>query len=171
MQKMTLVAKSNMEVNMVEVSDAKASEEAIRQEEVNKTAFPKENEDLAKFLHRCQKKKSEVMLCPRCSSIFDKKVEEHIQGMQAVKAKWGNNAQPKMDPEERDDPRRGHQRGPMNQVRRPLTYRPPTNVPVGTWLNTMGKKRPSEEKWQTFDVPRGSSLDFIESGNLSRQLH
>ena len=73
MQKMNLVAKSNMELNMVEVSDAKASEEAIRQKEVNKMAFPKENEDLADFLHRCQKKKSEVMLCPRCSSIFDKK--------------------------------------------------------------------------------------------------
>ena len=81
MQKMNLVAKSNMQVNMVEVSGAKVSEETLRQEEVNKTAFPKEDEDLAEFLHRCQKKKSEVMLCPRCSSIFDKKADEHIQVM------------------------------------------------------------------------------------------
>ena len=65
MQKMNLAAKSNVEVNMVEVYEAKASEEAIRQEEVNKTSFSKENENLADFLQRCQKKKSEVMLCPR----------------------------------------------------------------------------------------------------------
>ena len=41
MQKMNLAAKSNMQVNMVEVSESKASEEAIRQEEVNKIAFQK----------------------------------------------------------------------------------------------------------------------------------
>ena len=35
---------------MVDVTEPKASEDAIRQEEVNKTAFPKENEDLADFL-------------------------------------------------------------------------------------------------------------------------
>ena len=93
MQKMNLVAKSNMQVNVVEVSGAKASEEAIRQEEVNKTAFPKEDGDLEDFLHRCQKKKLEVMICPRCSSIFDKKAAEHIQVMRVVKAKQGTNAQ------------------------------------------------------------------------------
>ena len=47
---MNLAAKSNVQVNMVEVSEAQASEEAIRQEEVNKTAFPKENENLDDFL-------------------------------------------------------------------------------------------------------------------------
>ena len=50
MQKMNLTAKSNVQVNMVEVSEAKASEEAMRQEEVNKTTFPKEYENLADFL-------------------------------------------------------------------------------------------------------------------------
>ena len=87
MQKMNLTSKSNLQVNMVEVSGARVSEETLRQEEVNKTAFPKEDENLEDFLHRCQKKKSEVMLCPRCSSIFDKKAAEHIQVMQTVKAK------------------------------------------------------------------------------------
>ena len=87
MQKMNLAAKSNMQVNVVEVSGARVSEETLRQEEVNKIAFPKEDENLADFLHRCQKKKSEVMLCPRCSSIFDKKAAEHIQVMRTVKEK------------------------------------------------------------------------------------
>ena len=65
-----------------------------------------------------------------------------------------------MDPEVRYDPRRGYQKGPMNQVKRPSTFRPPTNVPVDTWLKTTSRKRPSEEKWQTFDVPRGPSLAY-----------
>ena len=87
MQKLNIAGKSNVKINMVEVSEPKASEDAIRQEEINKIAFPKENENLADFLQRCQNKKSEVMLCPRCSSIFDKKVVEHIQSMRAEKKK------------------------------------------------------------------------------------
>ena len=59
----------------------------MRQEQANKTAFPRENENLADFQQRCQKKKSEVMLCPRCSSIFDKKAAEHIQGVRAANRK------------------------------------------------------------------------------------
>ena len=109
------------------------------------------------------------MLCPRCSSIFDKKVAEHIQGMRAVKVKWGTNAQPKIGPEFRFDPRRGHQKGPMNQVRRT-----PTNVPIDTWINTMGRKRPNEERWPAFDVPRGSSLDYrteYHASTLNKMAH
>ena len=58
--------------------------------------------------------------------------------------------------EVRYDPKRG----PMNQVKRPSTFKPLTNVPVDTWLKTTHMKRPNEEKWQTFDVPRGSSLAY-----------
>ena len=57
----------------------------------------------------------------------------------------------------RHDPRRASQRGP-NQEKRALTFRPPTNVPVDTWYKISGRKRPSEERWHSFDVPRGSSL-------------
>ena len=122
----------------------------MRQEQANKTAFPRENENLADFLQRCQKKKSEVMLCPRCSSIFDKKAAEHIQGVRAANKRRENV-------DLRHDPRRASQRG-SNQEKRPLTFRPPTNVPVDTWYKTSGRKRPSEERWHSFDVPRGSSL-------------
>jgi hypothetical protein len=44
-----------------------------KQEEYNKVAFPQEEETLSDFLRRFQKKKSEVMLCPKCSVVFDKK--------------------------------------------------------------------------------------------------
>ena len=65
-----------------------------------------------------------------------------------------------MDPELRYDPRRGYQKGPVNQVNRPSTFKPPTNVPVDTWLKTTNRKRPNEGKWQLFDMPRGSSMAY-----------
>ena len=77
-----------------------------------------------------------------------------------MKEKWATNGQPHMVYEVRYDPRRGYQKGPMNRAKRPSTFRPPTNIPVDTWLKKSNKKRPSEEKWRTFDVPRGSSLVY-----------
>ena len=65
-----------------------------------------------------------------------------------------------MDPEVRYVSRRGYHNGPMNQVKRPSTFRPPTNVPVDTWLKIAHRKMPNEEKWRTFDMPRGSSLEY-----------
>lgn len=46
-----------------------------------KTAYPKEDENLVEFLQRCQKKKSEVMLCPSCSSVYDRKAAENIESL------------------------------------------------------------------------------------------
>ena len=65
-----------------------------------------------------------------------------------------------MDPELRYDPRRGYQKGPVNQVNRPSTFKPPTNVLVDTWLKATNRKRPNEGKWQMFDMPRGSYLAY-----------
>lgn len=60
---------------MVKISQETSMEvdNECRQEEYNKIAFPKEDEMLSDFLRMCQKKQSEVMLCPRCSVVFDKK--------------------------------------------------------------------------------------------------
>ena len=75
-------------MNMVEASQKtkmEVDEEAKRQEEYNHVAFPKKTKSLLEFLHRCQRKKSEVMLCPRCSSIFDKKAAENIEFYRRIK--------------------------------------------------------------------------------------
>ena len=55
MKKLSVSGKKNMEINMVEVSEPNAanSEDNIRQEEINKLVFPKENENLADFLPSC----------------------------------------------------------------------------------------------------------------------
>lgn len=36
--------------------------------------------DFPEFLHRCKAKGSEVMLWPRCSAVFDKKVARKMEG-------------------------------------------------------------------------------------------
>ena len=41
--------------------------------------FPNAGEDLVDFLNRCKLKDAEVMLCPRCSAVFDKKAAKGLQ--------------------------------------------------------------------------------------------
>lgn len=85
-QKLDIIEDVNMEVNMVEMSQDTSMEvdDECRQEEYNKISFPKEDETLSDFLRRCQKKKSEVMLCPRCSVAFDKKATQNLERVRRV---------------------------------------------------------------------------------------
>ncbi|PNX59109.1 hypothetical protein L195_g051249, partial [Trifolium pratense] len=43
-----------------------------------KVVYPGAEEELIDFLQRCKLNKSEVMLCPRCSAVFDKKATEGL---------------------------------------------------------------------------------------------
>lgn len=82
-QNLGIIEDVDMEVNMVEISQETSMEvdNECRQEEYNKVSFPKEEETLMDFLHRCQRKKSEVMLCPRCSVMFDKQAIHNLEGV------------------------------------------------------------------------------------------
>lgn len=44
-----------------------------------KKVYVKVEEYLIDFLNRCKMKNSEVILCPRCSAVFDKKVTKDIK--------------------------------------------------------------------------------------------
>lgn len=60
---------------MVEVTQETAmevDEQSLGQEEYVKVAYPKQDESLVEFLTGARGK-YEVMLCPRCSSVFDRK--------------------------------------------------------------------------------------------------
>lgn len=83
LKKLKITHGTNLEVNMVEASrKMEADEENARQsKEKVRVAYPKSDERLVEFLHRFQEKKSEVMLCPRCSSVFNKKAAENIEGV------------------------------------------------------------------------------------------
>jgi len=49
-----------------------------RSDEKLKTAYPTAEEKLIDFLNRCKLKNSEVMLCPKCSDVFDKEVTKGL---------------------------------------------------------------------------------------------
>jgi len=62
-------------------------------EEKIQAVFPKADEDLIDFLNRCKISGSLVMLCPRCSTVFDKKAAKNIEGFQPQskrKEKWAD---------------------------------------------------------------------------------
>jgi hypothetical protein len=49
-------------------------------EEKIQVVFPKAEEDLIDFLNRCKISGSPVMLCPRCSAVYDKKATKNVEG-------------------------------------------------------------------------------------------
>lgn len=55
--------------------------------------YPNNGEDLLEFLHRCKFEDSEVMLCPRCSAVFDKKDAKKVKSAQQAKKNenWRKN--------------------------------------------------------------------------------
>lgn len=87
-------------------------EEILRQEKYNKITYPKQEEGLVEFLHRCQRKRSEVIFCPRCSSVFDRKAAESLEGVRL--AKIGRNWRDLRNIQASEniwDHRRGNQKG------------------------------------------------------------
>lgn len=88
LQKLDITKGASVGVNMVEMAQniaMEVDEESLRQEEYNKLAYPKQEEGLVEFLHRCHRKISKVMLYPRCNSIFDRKVAENLEGVRLTK--------------------------------------------------------------------------------------
>jgi len=46
-------------------------------------------EELIDFLNRCRLKNSEVMLCPRCSSVFNKEATKRLENVVPESKKRG----------------------------------------------------------------------------------
>jgi hypothetical protein len=44
-----------------------------------KVVYPRAEEELVDFLQRCKLNKTEVMMCPRCSAVFDKKTTNGLK--------------------------------------------------------------------------------------------
>ncbi|KAI5401519.1 hypothetical protein KIW84_066117 [Lathyrus oleraceus] len=101
MNELSIADERNVGVNMVEVSQRDQAEvgEDRRRKEYQRLVYPKEEENLVEFIKRCQKMRTEVMLCPRCSAIFDRKAATNLEAMDKAKRKenWGTT---------RYDPRR-----------------------------------------------------------------
>lgn len=152
LQELDITEDVNMGINMVELTqkstEMEVDEESLRHEEYNKTAYPKREEDLVEFLHRCQRKRSEVMLCLRCNSVFDRKAAENIEGVRL--ARKGRNWRDSRNIQASDDiwdPRRGNQKGLPLQANKPSTYRSTTKAPRDTWTKPVRGRGQDHQKW------------------------
>jgi len=90
------------ECQMVEVSGSpKDADEIISEpqfDEKAKAAYPITEEELLDFLNRCILKNSEVMLCSRCSSVFNKEVTKSLENVipeSKKRGKWSADHRPK----------------------------------------------------------------------------
>jgi len=63
-----------------------------------KTAYPTSEEELIDFLNRCKLKNYEVMLCPKCSVVFDKEATKGLESSipkPKKRGKWYGDHRPK----------------------------------------------------------------------------
>jgi len=105
-------------------------------------AYPKAEEDLIDFLNRCKISNTNVMLCPRCSTVFDKEAAKSIEGFLPHTKHEGGcfENHPKFGFNKRgfpykmksleDNPGRNHKK----------TFNPPSKIPTDTWVFSWGKK-------------------------------
>lgn len=72
-----------VEINMVKITEdfnMEAEKEVVESSENQmKYVYPRTEEDLVNFLRCFQAKESEVLLCPRSSTILDKKYAKEIE--------------------------------------------------------------------------------------------
>jgi hypothetical protein len=111
-------------------------------EEKIQVVFPKAEGDLINFLNRCKISGSPVMLCPRCSVVFDKKDAKNVEGFRPQlkrKGKWADK-RPKFSFEKANiplkdtSPTANQKKGPMK------TFSPPSKYPNNQWVFFGGKK-------------------------------
>lgn len=95
-----------------------------------RVAYPKSDESLVEFLLRCQKKKFEVMLCPRYSLVFDKKVSKNIERVSIAthRRNW-RDTHSHFTFNKRGVHRRMEQGGPSLHPNRPATFKPTIDTP------------------------------------------
>jgi hypothetical protein len=87
-----------------ECNDARVTEEKYT--EKIQVAYPKAEEELTDFLNICKIINFAVMLCPRCSAVFDKEAANTIEGFRPRskrKGKWADSM-PKFSFNQRDVP-------------------------------------------------------------------
>lgn len=157
---------ANNMVKITEDFDMAEFEESENQIEV---VFPKDGEGLVEFLYRCKFEDSEVMPCPRCSVVFDKKAVRKVESAQIAKEKeiWRRNkSQSHFD--KRVVPQRKEQ-ALAQQKARPSNFKPTLNSPQGRWTKPAGNEYAGNLKWITFEMGRGSSLTYRKNFKMSER--
>ena len=97
-------------------------------------AYPKAEEDLIDFLNRCKISNTNVMLCPRCSAVFDKEAAKSVKGFLPYTKREGGWAEnrPKFGFNKRGVPykmKASEQNPGRNHGK---TFNPPSKTPTNT---------------------------------------
>jgi hypothetical protein len=153
MNESSIADERNVGVNMVEVSQRDQTEvgEDRRRKEYQRLAYPKEEENLVEFIKRCQKMRTEVMLCPRCSAIFDRKATTNLEAVDKAKRKenWGTTGY---------DPRKSDHHQWRRGERHHSTYKPSNKATDDKWVQPI-RDAQGQKKWRNFEVQRGTSME------------
>src|ERR1044072_4035803 len=123
--------------------------------------FPNAGEDLVDFLFRCKLEDTEVMLCPRCSAVFDKKAAKGLQELKVQvpnpKSKSLVDRRPNFS---FDKPQFGDHDKKYRRQRNywgGKSYIPPAAVPPNKWITTNAQAKPNQKKWKVIEVGQGSA--------------
>jgi hypothetical protein len=100
--------------------------------------YPKADEKLVDFLNRCHSKNSEVMLCPCCSAVFDKKAADGLKKYVPFSKNRGNWPNQKMDRNKNVI----HYRPVHQRLGYQSTFVPPNKFPENQWVH--GQQRATD---------------------------
>ncbi|KAI5435506.1 hypothetical protein KIW84_022072 [Lathyrus oleraceus] len=138
MNELSIADERNVGVNMVEISQKDQAEEGEdrRRKEYQRLAYPREEENLMEFIKRCQRMKSEVMLCPRCSAVFDRKATTNLEAVDKTKRKenWGTV---RYDPRRREKGDEPIQKEAISKAKTYLHYQVPSRTQASILKNKL----------------------------------
>jgi len=170
-----------VECKMVEVSGGpKSVDEVISKsqfDEKAKVAYPMAEEELIDFLNRCKLKNFEVMLCPRCSSVFNKEATKSIEGFipKSKKiGKWYVDHRPKFSFTKSYIPfiNNSSTTNYVNKNGQGKTFVPHAKAPVQKWVHSTHKN----VQYRKNNVVKGyasttviKNVDDIENSNESKK--
>lgn len=127
-----------VEVNMVKISehfDIEIVDEAVESNKIQKKfVYPKVDESLVDFLHLYKSKESEVMLCPRYSAVFNKKLPRRWRMLDSInKKEIGRTKSLSFTLTKWECPRRG-KKFPNHHRNGSNTYVSISNAPQWKWV-------------------------------------
>lgn len=122
-------------------------------------AYPKAEEELVEFLNCFRSKDSEVILCPKCSSVFDKEVAKEMERRNPYQVqKFVRHDKP-------NEPFSRKGKGPTKFQGR--TYVPITDASPREWLRHARKSETGGGKWKVVNVDFGPS--YRDNSQVSKK--
>jgi len=128
------------------VTDDHRSEDALFTEDQHvkkmEVAYPKAEEDLIDFPNRCKISNNHVVLCPRCSAIFDKEATKSVEGFLPHTERRSGRVEnrPKYGFNKRGVPYKMKPSDQGSSRAHKGTYNPPPRSSTDNWVFSGGKK-------------------------------